>query len=268
MGTVLAGSRNIDVRARVEGAGSEQSVRMVLVHGSMDRQAGFLKLARILSDSYSVTLYDRRGYASSSALPGPFGVDEHVRDLVDVIGSRPSVLIGHSFGGTLALACAARHPSHVLGVVTYENPMPWLDWWPSDTGAGRASRQVNDPEGAAQEFLIRFIGQRLWDRLPESTKRERRAEGRALVEELASIQSVPAFERAVIEVPISVGVGSIARDYMRLGAEFLGHLSDSRLVVLEGAHHNAHSARPREFFEQLVEPLVARLTTGFWPEPS
>lgn len=237
---------------------------MVLVHGSMDRQAGFLKLAKILSADFVVTIYDRRGYASSLSMEGPFDLDHHVRDLAEVIGSDEAILVGHSFGGTVALACAERHPDKVLGVVTYENPMPWLDWWPTDTGAGHASRRSHEPERAAEEFLVRFIGRRLWDRLPETTKRERRAEGRALVEELGSIHATSVFDRDLIVVPLSVGVGSIAKDYMRRGAEYLSRHRDARLVVLEGAHHNAHSARSAEFAERLVLPLVQRIRSGSW----
>lgn len=245
------------------GAG-EVATRLVLVHGSMDRQSGFLRLARILSQDFDVIVYDRRGYASASSLTGPFDIGRHVSDLVEIIDGKKTIIIGHSFGGTIALACAQRHADTVRGVVTYENPMPWLDWWPRDTGAGSASRRVDDPEGAAEDFLVRFIGRRLWDRLPESTKWARRAEGRALVEELASIHAEPAFERDSIAVPIIIGVGSLAKDYMRSGAEYLAEHADSRLVVFEGVHHNAHSARAADFADRLVRPLVDRLKSGEW----
>lgn len=240
----------------------------MLVHGSMDRQAGFLKLGKILGMEHSVAAYDRRGYASSARLGAPFDIGQQVEDLRGVIGSRPAILIGHSFGGTAALACAQLHPDLVRGVVVYENPMPWLDGWPTDTGAGHASRQGHDPRGAAEAFLIRFIGQRLWDRLPQTTKDARRAEGDALVGELASIHREAAFDRDRIEVPLMVGVGSLAKVYMRAGAEYLAGKSDSRLVVLQEAHHNAHSSRAGEFAERLVVPLVKRLRTGEWGSES
>ena len=221
-------------------------------------------MAKLLGAEFSVTVYDRRGYASSSNLDGPFDLNRHVEDLVEVIGSHPAVVVGHSFGGTVGLACASRHPDMVMGVVTYENPMPWLEWWPKDTGAGIASRRTKDPEQAAEDFLVRFIGTRLWERLPEATKRERRAEGRALVEELASLHGSPAFDRDSIAVPISIGVGSIAKEYMRKGAEYLANHVDSRLAILDGAHHNAHSAQPSEFADRLVRPLLQRIRTGAW----
>lgn len=263
MDTVLPGSRTYEPLSTYE-----FPQRFVLVHGSMDRQAGFAKLARVLRQDHSVTTYDRRGYASSDHLSGPFDIDQQVQDLVDVIDGRPSVLIGHSFGGTVALACAQRHRHLVNAVIVYENPMPWLEWWPPDTGAGRAARTRQEPERAAEEFLVRFIGQRLWDRLPESTKNARRREGRALVGELSAIQSSPAFERDSIAVPLAVGVGSLAKEYMRRGAEYLAQKRDGRMFVLDGAHHNAHASEPKNFFDRIVNPLLGRLRSGQWPEGS
>lgn len=234
------------------------------MHGSMDRQNSFLKLAKILAQHHEVLTYDRRGYATSAHLAGPFDLEQHVIDLGDVIGSRPSILVGHSFGGTVALKFAQDHPDLVLGTVVYENPMPWFDWWPRDTGAGMAARRIDEPERAAEEFLVRFIGQRLWDRLPEATKQARRAEGRALVTELSSIRAQPGFDRDRVTSPVMVGVGTRAKDYLRAGAAFLADGSDARLVVLEAAHHNAHSALPNEFAERLVEPLITRVRQGRW----
>ena len=231
----------------------------------MDRQAGFLRLAKILSKEHAVTVYDRRGYASSAHVEGPFDIAQQVRDLVEVIGACPAILIGHSFGGTVSLACAQQHPELVRGLVVYENPMPWLDWWPRDTGTANAARHGHDTGGAAEAFLIRFIGRRLWDRLPQSTKDARRAEGDALVGELSSIHSAAAFDRDLIRVPLVVGVGTLAKDYMRSGAEYLAGKDDARLVVLDGSHHNAHSAAADEFAERLVGLLMDRLEIGAWP---
>lgn len=267
--SVLAGVRRFGPESTKSSSRDAPLGQIVLIHGSMDRQAGFLRLARLLSTGsssvdHTVVLYDRRGYASSSPLGGPFDIDQQVQDLLEVIGSIPSILIGHSFGGTVALACAHLHPDLVRGVVVYENPMPWLDWWPTDTGAGRAARHHHDPHGAAEAFLIRFIGQRVWDRLPQSTKDARRAEGHALVGELASIHARAAFDRDRITVPLMVGVGSLASDHMRRGAQYLAQATDARLVVLDGAHHNAHSANARDFVERLVTPIIDRLETGSW----
>lgn len=243
----------------------ENLVTVVMIHGSMDRQSGFRRLAKSMSRRCRVLTYDRRGYADSSDLSGPYTVDQHVADLCTVIGSRPSVLVGHSFGGVVALACAARHPELVLGVVVYESPMSWEEWWPKDSGGSRAVAMADDPSAAAEAFLIRFIGERLWNRLPESTKEARRAEGRALVGELGDLRVAAAWRASDLTVPVVSGFGSLARAHMRRAAAVIGELPDGRAVELAGAHHNAHSAEPEAFERLLIDPLLERLATGRWP---
>lgn len=240
---------------------------VVLIHGSMDRQSGFRRLAKSLSTTNRVLTYDRRGYAGSSDMSGPFGIDQQVADLLEVIEARPAVLVGHSFGGAVALACACRHPELVRGVVVYESPMSWEPWWPSDSGGARAVAMADDPEAAAEAFLLRFIGERLWNRLPEGTKRERRAEGKALVGELGDLRATAAWKPEDLRVPVISGYGSRARDYIGRASQVIGSLPDGRAVMIDGAHHNAHSAQPEAFERLLVEPLLERLRTGRWPDP-
>jgi len=239
---------------------------LVLVHGSMDRQSGFRKLAKSLSQRYRVVTFDRRGYAASAHVNGPFSMEYQVRDLYEIVAQQPCVVVGHSFGGAVALAFAARYPELVRGVVVYESPMSWEPWWAQDSGGARVVSMAADPEQAAEVFLRRFIGDRLWSRLPQATRLARRAEGFALVGELSDIRSHPAWRAAEIKVPVMSGFGSKARDYVRRGAEVIGSLPDARLVEIEGAHHNAHSAEPELFEKMLVQPLLKRISSGSWDE--
>ena len=66
-------------------AGRDGDVHIVLVHGTLDRSAGLLKLSRRLDDRALVTRYDRRGYGWSRPHDGPFTMAHQVADLVDVI---------------------------------------------------------------------------------------------------------------------------------------------------------------------------------------
>ena len=59
---------------------------IVLIHGSMDRQAAFARMARLLSTSSPVVTFDRRGYGKSVQQRGTFSVDEQVSDLNEIIG--------------------------------------------------------------------------------------------------------------------------------------------------------------------------------------
>lgn len=238
---------------------------IVMIHGSMDRQSGFRRLAKSLSRTHRVLTYDRRGYAGSADIGGPFDIAHQVSDLLEVMGSRPAVLVGHSYGGAVALACASRYPDLVQGAVVYESPMSWEPWWPKDSGGARAVAMSEDPRAAAETFLIRFIGERLWSRLPEATKESRRAEGNALVGELGDLRAHVAWRAEDLRVPVMSGYGSRARDHLRRASEIIGALPDGRAVMLEGAHHNAHSAEPEAFERSLIRPLLQRVRLGRWP---
>lgn len=63
---------------------------------------------------------DLRGRGASAGLPGPYGLNAHVADLVVVLdywGAGQAVLAGHSMGAYIVARLAAAHPGHCAGVV-------------------------------------------------------------------------------------------------------------------------------------------------------
>jgi pimeloyl-ACP methyl ester carboxylesterase len=234
----------------------------------MDRQAAFARMSRLLAQSFHVVTYDRRGYGKSSHQRGPFSVEEQINDLTDVIQQttqgEPLILIGHSFGGVVALSYAQRFPDVIAGLVIYESPMSWETWWPKDSGGSAAVAVADDPELAAETFMRRFIGHRRWESLPETTKIQRRSEGEALVGELGDIRRVKPWNIELVRGPLMAGYGSLSKPHLQASAELLGNLPDCRSVKIEGAHHNAHSGSPDEFVELLVQPLIQRIVQGTW----
>lgn len=247
---------------------NSDTLTVILIHGSMDRQAAFARVARKLGHDHRVITYDRRGYGKSVHQRGVFSMTEHIEDLRDVIQfvkvDKPIVLVGHSFGGAVALAFAQRFPDQVAGLVVYESPMSWEPWWPKDSGGSAAVAVADDPEFAAETFMRRFIGHRRWEALPEATKIQRRSEGEALVGELVDIRRVKPWALDKVRGPLMAGYGSLSKPHLQASAEFLGNLPDCRSVKIEGAHHNAHSGSPDEFVELLVQPLIHRVVQGTW----
>lgn len=228
--------------------GSGPSV--VLVHGSLDRSAGLLKLSRRLDDRCRVTRYDRRGYGRTRPHPGPFTMPHQVDDLAGILrqetgSSEPSVLVGHSYGGNVALATADRHPGLVAGVVTYESPLSWEPWWPGDSAGGDAVAWQGDPEEAAERFMRRLIGDARWDRLPPSSRAARRAEGVAMIGELTDLRVRRPWTPDRIDVPVLVLHGEHGRDHHRRGSETLAAmLPQAQLRTVPGAHHFGPNTHP------------------------
>lgn len=213
---------------------------VVVVHGGLDRASSFGRVARQLAD-LPVVMYDRRGYGRSVDA-GPAPLDDHVEDLLRIIGSQAATVFGHSVGGVIAVLAAIRRPEVVRSLLAYEPPLPWLDWWPR-----RADRPADeDPGDEAERFMRRMVGDRIWDRLPARTRAERRAEGPALRADLASLHgSAPLFDPSSVPVPLLVAMGSETSWWHRRAAEELAAAVPSgELAVLEGADHGAHLSHP------------------------
>lgn len=97
------------------GPGSD--CRYMRVRGALD------ELAR----TRSVVFFDQRGTAQSSDSTGMETIDLYVEDLEAIrkaLGAPQVDLLGHSFGGYLAMAYTAKHPAQVRGLVFVDSSTP------------------------------------------------------------------------------------------------------------------------------------------------
>lgn len=240
-------------------AGPPGAPFVALVHGSMDRSSGMLRLSRQLDDHHRVLRYDRRGYGRSSPHPGPFSMADQVADLVHLLAGRAAVLIGHSYGGNVALATAAQHPDLVLGVAVYESPLSWEPWWPGNTAGAVATAGAADPAGAAEGFMRRMIGDARWDALPERTRATRRTEGVAMVAELADLRAHRPWHADQLHLPVVASYGEHGSAHQQSGMRHVADtVPDAQLVILPDCRHDAPLSHPQLFAERIVAPLVAR----------
>jgi pimeloyl-ACP methyl ester carboxylesterase len=99
----------------------------VLVHGLGGTSAGIWGgVAGELERDFTVVTYDLRGTGAGGRPPGPYSLDDFVGDLralVEALELERPALAGHSFGGSIALACAARYPDEVAAVVSAGGPV-------------------------------------------------------------------------------------------------------------------------------------------------
>lgn len=246
-----------------EEAGDAGNPLVVVIHGSMDRSTGMLMLSRRLDDEYRVLRYDRRGYGRSFPHDGPYTMGAQVSDLVGVLAGRKAVLIGHSYGGNVALATADHHPELVAGVAVYETPLSWEPWWPGTTAGAVAVAGSGKPEEAAEQFMRRMLGDQRWEELPERTRRTRRLEGVAMVEELADLRMNQPWSAARITVPVVTAFGSLGAPHHHQGMRHASVLLGCPVVELAGCRHDAPLSDAGLFRTEVVDPLL-RMVGGPW----
>jgi pimeloyl-ACP methyl ester carboxylesterase len=92
---------------------------VLVLHGGPGLSEYTEPLVGELDDGFAVYRYQQRGLAPSTT-SGPFDIATHVADAVavlDGIGVERAYVVGHSWGGHLAMHLAAHHPERLLGLV-------------------------------------------------------------------------------------------------------------------------------------------------------
>lgn len=241
--------------------------RVLLVHGTMDRSSSFNRMSRYLND-FEVVTYDRRGYGSSiyqdfSGVPLKLTWQIHLEDLTKIINEAPTVVFGHSYGGTLGLLAAERKIHNLIGLITFEAPLPWIEKWARWPHYALDPSEPIEMEWAREQvrrFMIEMIGANNWSRLPPSTRIKRESEGITMVSEMSSLSHLsPPLDPSNIEIPILVARSLDAPQRHVESANYLaGKASHCSLELISGTGHGIHLSRPDEA-ARLVQDLIRKI---------
>ena len=108
-------------------------VPLICLHGGMGLDSGSLRtpgIEGLTSTGFEVVLFDQRGHGESSKSPPDYLTHEQwsrdVIGLADHLGWDQFALLGHSYGGFIALEAAIHHPgrlSHLILVSTSAGPV-------------------------------------------------------------------------------------------------------------------------------------------------
>src|SRR5262245_52038309 len=119
--------RGIGVHYQQSGKGED----VVLVHAVTSNLAIwlFINLLETLARDFRVTAYDLRGHGLTEATPTGYTSAELAADfsaLHAALDLKPAFLVGHIFGGVIAMHAAQLYPERVKGVVVCDSYFPGL----------------------------------------------------------------------------------------------------------------------------------------------
>jgi lipase len=107
----------------------EASGVVLCLHGITASHMAWASVAREIKETTSACLLapDLRGRGRSAKLPGPYGFEAHIDDmlaLLDAEGVESAVVAGHSMGAYIAARLAAEHPDRVSSLVLVDGGLP------------------------------------------------------------------------------------------------------------------------------------------------
>lgn len=211
------------------------------IHGAGSSAVFWEDAAERLAELGRVITYDRRG-SNRSERPDPYeatSVREHAGDalaLIRTLDAEPAVLIGRSYGGTVALDVALRHPASVSGVALLEAGPLGLDAaydaWFADL---RTAAESAAPERVGEAVMREVFG--AWEELPDSWREIFTTNGPSLLAELRGSETLELERIGELQVPALVLTADESPEPIRLASEELGRtLPGARSVQVGGGH--------------------------------
>jgi uncharacterized protein (TIRG00374 family) len=250
---------------------------LVLLHGQPGSPADWQAVIARLPPQLNAVAADRPGYGTSPSPAGGFTAGaQAVLDDLDARGVASAVLVGHSWGGGVALRAASLAPDRVRAVVLLGSVGPGcltsLDWLLAAPGAGeltsliafrwtpwiaragvawlrrRRSRPLYPGEAASLQVWGYPVqsGWPLW--------RTFLAEQRALLRELADLEAAA----AAVSVPVLLIADPADRVVpVKTSHNLAAMLPDARLLLVSGPGHHLPRCAPAVVADAMTAFLAA-----------
>lgn len=249
----VSGAGRLEVRLSGEGS------PVLLIHGT-GGAAWFGSVARIAA-RHRVVDYDRRGFGRSTPLGVSGYLDAQIADAIALIKEldlRSAVVVGHSWGGIVALGLAVRAPELVGRLVLMEPPLHAKS---SPTPAFLATflkiqvlRRFSGDEAAARAFftfaMSRQSRSNTFDRLPSEARTEILRNSAGTLAELAAGtgEELTDAEVSGIRHPVLILKGACTQAiFGRVTDRLASKLTQAQVRVLPEAGHMMQFDQPDEF---------------------
>jgi pimeloyl-ACP methyl ester carboxylesterase len=244
----LATDDGVELHVQELGRGSP----VVMLHGLLvgNMTTWYWTAAPELARRHRVILFDLRGHGLSARVTNGYDLERMTSDLEAVVRrttDEPVALIGHSYGGLVALMFALRRPDRVRRLAVVEAPLPPSKLAELETFLAASPAEMLDKLPAA-----------LRETMTKSTRRSARfanglhflAHETSLLRDLRSARDVPdpLLERLACPLLAVYGTESSCRD---VGARLSRVVPGARHVELPGGHF-----LPMEAPQALTEVLA------------
>jgi pimeloyl-ACP methyl ester carboxylesterase len=244
---------------------------VVCLHANASSSSQWRALAALLEPRHRVLAPDAYGAGRGPAWPADRRIglrdEAALLDPVFVRAGTPFALVGHSYGGAVALVAAVREPARIRALAVYEptlfslvdaaSPPPnEADGIRDAVARARAALEARDPHGAARHFIDFWMGEGAWDAMPQP----RRAPIAAAVAHVGGWahalfdEPTPLHAFAALDVPVLYMIGGASPAASLAVARLLTRtLPRVEVLAFEGLGHMGPVTHP-----DLVNPAIVR----------
>lgn len=282
-----AGLDQVTISYTKMGAWHENRRPLMFVHGLAASSAFWFHAAELLGGTWPVLIFDLRGHGRSSVPASGYSAADHAGDvigLLDFLNIETVSLVGHSFGGSVALHAALRAPDRFRHLALADTrlrafqpaltPASWPRWQEQRALLAELGLGIDDDEPEAgvsvltamarltmraessaeplPRWVMEFFGQRQsrhtagrWLELVEKT---------TLLQDIRKEEDLSAGVLRDFPMPVFGAYGDHS-PLLASGKSLKEIRPDMVLKIVEGAGHFFPAVRPRE----LTEPLEAFL---------
>lgn len=220
---------------------------VLLLHGWGCDTSFFAPIIKALSETMRVTVLDFPGHGKSGFPPEPWGVPEYgemTRAFMDVLAIHPCYVVGHSFGGRVALYLGSHWPGYVRRMIITGGA--GLQKPQTARQKRRAGRYKALKKGAALLKSLKMFGP-LPDRLEDALRKRYGsrdynaldAEMRKTFVKIVSQDLQPLL--SVVSVPTLLVWGDKDTETpLWMGEQMAREIPDAGLAVMENGSHFAY----------------------------
>lgn len=243
---------------------------LLLLHATLSSSRQLRALASRLASRFTVISVDRRGSGESSAAAlspaRPIDVAVHLDDLAAIISAEqfePATVVGHSYGGCVAIELAARHPELVARLFAYEPPYGPLAPAQAQAQMSQVARRTleaadrGDLHDAALVFMAGVSGASAVEALSAAARERTGRAGTGAVAD-ATLLGMDPDGLVTIRCPVTVATGTLSAPlYADIATALTARITGAAHRPIPDADHMAPIIRP-ELIAAAVEELSDR----------
>ena len=267
------------MKSRPHVRSSGEGPRVVLLHSSGSSGRQWETLVHGVQDRFRLQAIDLHGHGGTPAWLGEHALRlEDDAALVEPLLQAPGAvhLVGHSYGGALALKLAAMHPERVSSVVVFE-PVLFrllLDYSPRDASSTKVRvaaasighwLELGHVERSAERFVDFWSGAGSWASLPASHRQVIAARMPSIVAHFRALfaDAMTRDTLSALHMPMLVLTGEKTRSTTRRLGELLRcWMPQATHQALTGMGHMGPMTHPTQVASRIAGFLDAQVMLG------